>query len=279
MARKQVSGEKSARAGWKTQARYWLISVSLILLVAIGFFVYYRVEQFLTSDQRFLFRGPSEYGSPGPCLKIDGLVYASREKVVNALAEDFGRSVYLIPLEERRLRLLAIDWVRDASISRLWPDRLVVRINERTPVAFIQLPVSQDGTSFRMALIDAEGVILEPPPRASFTLPVLTGIRGEQSRRMRRDRVQMALRLVRELGKLADNVSEIDVLDAGNLKVTQQIGGRAVVLMMGNGNFLPRLQNFLNHYPEIYRRVARATTFDLRLDDRITAVEEAGKGG
>ena len=66
-------------------------------------------------------------------LTIEGLHYASRFKVQRVFAADFGRSVFSLPLDERRRRLLGIDWVEDASVSRIWPDRLVVRIRERTP--------------------------------------------------------------------------------------------------------------------------------------------------
>ena len=68
---------------------------------------------------------------------LQGLVYASRFKVQRVFAADFEHSVFSVPLAERRRRLLAIDWVEDASVSRVWPDRLVVRIRERKPVAFV----------------------------------------------------------------------------------------------------------------------------------------------
>jgi cell division protein FtsQ len=130
-----------------------------------------------------------------------------------------------------------------------------------------------------VALIDADGVILEQPPRARFTLPVLTGIRREQSQALRRLRVAAALRLVQELGGLGAQLSEIDVSDPENVKVVQQAEGRVLLLMLGNRNFLSRLQNLLIHYPEIRQRSPNATTFDLRLDDRITAVGEEARGG
>ena len=62
-----------------------------------------------------------------------GLTYASRSKVQRVFAGDFEHSIFSVPLAERRRRLLAIDWVEDASVSRVWPDRLVVRIRERKP--------------------------------------------------------------------------------------------------------------------------------------------------
>ncbi len=54
--------------------------------------------------------------------------YASRSKVQRIFAQDSDRSIFPFPLDERRRRLLAIDWVEDASVSRVWPDRLAVRI-------------------------------------------------------------------------------------------------------------------------------------------------------
>jgi hypothetical protein len=43
--------------------------------------------------------------------------------------------------------------------------------------------------------------------------------------------------------------------------------------MMGDRNFKRRLEDFLAHYAEINKRSPRATSFDLRLDDRITTKE------
>ncbi len=102
------------------------------------------------------------------------------------------------PLAERRRSLLGIDWVRDATVSRLWPDRLAVRIVERKPVAFIQFPRHERRASQRVALIDAEGVILEQPPRARFTLPVSDRHPPGAEPALRRQRVAAALRLVQE---------------------------------------------------------------------------------
>ena len=44
--------------------------------------------------------------------------------------------------------------------------------------------------------------------------------------------------------------------------------------MLGERNFSSRLENFLEHYPDIHRKMPQASTFDLRLDDRITGLED-----
>jgi hypothetical protein len=55
------------------------------------------------------------------------------------------------------------------------------------------------------------------------------------------------------------------------------VEGRPLELELGDGNYARRLQNFLLHYPEIRKHAANVTTFDLRLDDRITAKEQSSQ--
>jgi cell division protein FtsQ len=172
-------------------------------------------------------------------------------------------------MKARRKELLNIQWVHDASIVRVWPNRIQVRIQERQPVAFVKLKAE---SMERWALIDNEGVILDPPHRAPFHLAMLAGIQPEESAAQRGVRVRRAERLLQELGGLAGQVSEADVSDLDDLKVTEKLDGRAVTLMLGDRNFSSKLQNFLNHYADIHRRIPQVTTFDLRLDDRITGV-------
>jgi cell division protein FtsQ len=128
----------------------------------------------------------------------------------------------------------------------------------------------------RWALIDDEGVILDPPAKSVFRLPVLAGIRPSESLEKRGTRVRRMQRLTKDLGRLADKVSEIDVTDLDDLKITEQVEGTAVSLMLGDRNFSSRLRNFLDHYQDIHARMPQASTFDLRLDDRITGLEAAG---
>jgi len=190
--------------------------------------------------------------------------------VMRVFDQDYGRSLYLFPLAERRKALRNVRWVHDATVVRIWPNRLSVQITERKPAAFVKLPGDNIA---RWGLIDDEGVILEPPAKAAFRLPVLAGIRASETLEKRGTRVRRMQRLTKELGKLADNVSEVDVSDLDNLKVTEQVGGTAVSLMLGDRNFSSRLRNFLDHYPDIHAKMPQASTFDLRLDDRITGLE------
>jgi len=241
--------------------RLWLSLAALGVASAAAAAATVKLRNFLETDPRFALSRDRR-----DALAIAGLEYASASKVRHVFDADWGRGILAVPLAERRRRLLAIDWVKDASVSRVWPDRLVVRIHERVPVAFVYL--SDD-----VLLIDAEGVLLEQPPQASFAFPVLRGIREDSTEETRRERVEALLGLEADLGYLARDVSEVDASDLENLRVVVQVDHRAVSLLLGDANYGRRYQNFLGHYQEIAQRLPGAKTFDLRLEDRITARE------
>jgi cell division septal protein FtsQ len=244
-----------------------LVATGLLTAVLLAgvLYTFHRVEQFLIRDPRFALDG-GDVPAGAEALLITGVSHASRHALERVFAEDSGRSVYLIPLSDRRTTLRTVDWVKDATVARLWPNRVLVRVTERKPVAFVTL------RSGSPALIDADGVIL-PPTQGHFDLPVLDGVQDTGTLSERRERVQLMLRLLSDLGPPGRRISEIDVSDRDNLKVTQPYQGQLVTLLLGDHDFAARYGNFLNHYAEIQRRLPGARTLDLRLEDRITVVE------
>ena len=247
----------------------WRIAAAVLTLAVAALstlYVLHRLEQFLIRDSRFALNGP-EGSDETSTLEIAGAAHASERTIQAVFAEDAGRSVYLLPLADRRATLRSVDWVKDASVVRLWPNRVVVRISERSPVAFITL------ASSRFGLIDEDGVILPPAPDR-FKLPVLAGVRPADPIAQRRERVHRMLRLTRELGDATAKISQIDVSDSENLKITQSSDGRMITLLLGDHDFGARYQNFVRNDPEIKRRLPDATTLDMRLEDRITVVDQ-----
>jgi cell division protein FtsQ len=270
-----ASSRKRRTPGALSILRYGSMLIALCLLLTGVIYASQRVEQFLILDPHFTLPGPPDYGVESPNLELKGVRYASRTQVLRAFEPDYGRSLYFFPLAPRRKALLKIAWVRDASIIRIWPNRILVEIAERKPVAFIKVPA--DGMA-RWALIDENGIILEPPPKAAFRLPLLTGVSTRESPEQRAARVRRMQRLIQELGPLAGNVSEVDASDLDNLKIVEQMNNRTVTLLLGDQNFAWRVRSFREHYAEIHRKLPKAVTFDLRLDDRITGLEGAGDG-
>jgi cell division protein FtsQ len=81
-----------------------------------------------------------------------------------------GANLFAVDIHRLRAELGRWSWVRHATVSRQLPDRLVVRLTERTPLARILAP----GGALGMA-VDAEGVVVGPAPSPS-ALPLIDGM-------------------------------------------------------------------------------------------------------
>jgi cell division protein FtsQ len=250
--------------------RLWLTAFAWCAVFMSSALAARQAHRYVLGDAQFIFSSEDR-----GALILQGVNYAARGKLLRVFAGDYGRSIFAVPLDERRRRLLAVDWVEDAAVSRIWPNRLLVRITERQPVAFVSLPFhSGSGSAARFLLVDAQGVLLDPPLRAQFAFPVITGLRDDQTDAERRVRVRAMQALMDDVGSAGQNISEIDAAAPDDLTVVAQVEGRPLELQLGDGNYARRLENFLLHYPEIRKHAANVTTFDLRLDDRITAKEQ-----
>lgn len=89
---------------------------------------------------------------------------------VNAVVlEQPTRALPLIDLERIRTRLMAYGWVKDAQVSRRYPNKILVRITEREPAAVWQ-------NHGELTLIDVDGVLLDPVSRTAVpALPLVIG--------------------------------------------------------------------------------------------------------
>ncbi len=253
----------------------------LLLWIALGMtalsgtlLAWRRTEDFLIRDDRFRLAEPQEFAGQSPSLIVEGIRYASPSQIRHVFAPDLGRSLYLVPIDARRTALLEIDWVEEAAVSRVWPDTLRVRIEERRPIAFIHLPPRRKDGLTEFALIDKDGFILRPRVAARFTLPVINGIREAEDREDRRARVRRVISMLEVLGPLAGHISEIDVSDPNNLIVAQHMDGRVLSLMLGDENYSSRMKNFIDNYNEIKTKRPDAGNFDLRVDNMITVAGE-----
>lgn len=242
---------------WRSAAR---VSMWAIIAGALAWSAT-EVKAFLLRDPRFNLQ---------PNLEIRGAIYANRARIQSVFAQDIGASVFQIPLAERRRRLLAIDWISTASVSRVWPGRIVVSVTERTPAAFAKLPIGVSAR-YRFSLIDPEGVLLSIPPRVRFRLPVLSGITEDQTEADRSLRVKAMQHLLDDLGQQAKDISEINAASTQDMRLITEVDGHAVELWIGDQHYRSRYKHFLSHYDEIRRHSEQATVFDLRMDDRILA--------
>jgi len=246
-----------------------LNSIAWLCLLAGAAWAGREVHTFLLQDPRFGLTCPEDEASCAS-FEVHGTTYASRARIQSVFAPDFGKSIFSLPLAERRRRLLALDWIRSATVTRVWPNRIVVTVVERRPSAFAKLPMG-GSTRFRLALIDDEGVLLSLPARVRFHLPVLSGLTEDQSEADRKVRVKAMHRVLADLGSAANDISEVNASNVREMRVVATVAGEGVDLWLGDQHFGSRYTNFLTHYDQIRKHSSTANVFDLRQDDRIIA--------
>lgn len=282
MARKQNStaADRGPQRDAARKARFRTVWSGLVWATAFSvavvglLFGWQELQRFLLRDAQFLVAAPPDPGEESQALEIRGLKNAARAQVTAVFRADYGRSLYMLPIRERRLQLLGNPWIAEASVTRVWPNQVRVEVKEREPVAWVRIP-GPEGTK-EPALIDVEGNILRLQQPGEFQLPVLTGVGMQQDEAERKIRVHRFVKLLQDAGPLAEKISEVDATDPGNLKVMQDENGRVVMLYIGDRQFRRRLEKFRLSYPEIQKRAPESNVFDLRIEGNILSVPQDG---
>jgi len=266
---KTVSVRRGRGARWRRILRWGLVLT--LLLVPAGYGVY-RLAAFASTSQDFALTSADE-------VVLTGNQFVSKEEALNALGLPSagrlspGMNIFKMSMEEKRRQLESIPWVEKATLTRIYPNRLAVHLEERTPVAFVNF-------GSQIKLVDHNGVLLEKPARAQFNFPVVTGLdlAGGPSERARRLAVYLDfMRAVSQQAAAAGwVVSEVDLADAEDLKAMMAAHQDTIQLHMGNGSFSERFGNFLTLLPELKKAGQPVDSVDLRFGQQIVVNPKKG---
>jgi cell division protein FtsQ len=195
-------------------------------------------------------------------VEVRGSHFLSEGEVRELLGPAVGENILGLDIEALKARLRSSPWVAEAVVSRTLPDTLKVEIHERVPLAIAEME--------RLYLMDGDGGLIDlyGPRTAAFDLPIVRGLQGVQGE-ARRDRAQRAGALMRDLGELAAEVSEVYVEPSGDLKVV--LRGPGEVLLLGDPPYHKRFATFLSLRKELVAKVPGVEYFDLRFRGRIYA--------
>jgi cell division protein FtsQ len=204
-------------------------------------------------------------------IEISGVRNASRAHVMEIAGADIGRNIFFMPLDERKRQLETIPWVQSATVMRLWPNRVAVQIQERTPVAFAQI-------GSRINLIDANGVVMGMPANrlTKYSFPVIHGITETEPLSSRFAAMKIYNRLASELDspdaggpRYMQQLSEVELSDPEDIKVTANEGGGTLLIHLGGSNFLERYKLYVSHIGEWRQQFQNLQSVDLRYEGQI----------
>jgi cell division protein FtsQ len=239
------------------------IKLLLILLLVVGAVGLISVGLYRYGTQSWRFRMDSSDN-----IEILGMRNVTRPQVLDSLGADIDRNIFFVSLDDQKKQLESIPWIESATVMRLMPNRLRVRLVERVPVAFVNI-------NGRIAFLDAHGVIMEMPPGAqiSFSFPVVVGMSDNEPLSTRAARMKIYNQLIREIDSTGANysqqLSEADLSDPDDLRVIVDDPKGAVLVHLGSSNFLERFRVYVAHIQEWRAQFAHVESVDLRYDGQV----------
>lgn len=161
--RKAAAGG-AAHAGADRIARLAFMAFAIVVGIAVLFAL-----DLPGKAARAAGEGVGEMGFRVKSVDVQGIERMDPEPVYRIALNQRTTALPLVDTSDVRRRLLDFGWVRDARVSRRYPDTLVIDIVERQPAALWQ----DDG---RLMLIDSEGHVLDRVPISEMPdLPLLLG--------------------------------------------------------------------------------------------------------
>ncbi len=234
--RNRVKGE-SGRAWLKGLA--WGLAFLVLAALPVGLVVGYH--QLLTCSA-FCIKDIND-------IQIEGNQRLSRAAVLDQARLGPGANLLAIRLEQEERLLKAHPWIADAEVSRRWPHGLLIRIQERHPVALVQI-------GEELCYVDRQGVLFKPlSPGDPHNFPVITGMSANQFKHPEGAQPEMVTQVFQLLDILKKtppplnlgNISEVHVdFERG---FTLYANGLGAPLDLGLSNYVEKLQKFAGLWP------------------------------
>jgi cell division protein FtsQ len=222
----------------------WVLALLILAGVSVGLVVGYH--QLLTCSV-FCIKDINH-------SQIEGTRRLSRRVVLEQAKLTPGVSLLAIRPGQVERSLRAHPWIGKAHVSRHWPHNIYIRIQERDPVALVQI-------GEKLLYLDRQGRLFKPlSPGDPHNFPVITGLGTNQ---FHYPEGAMPKVLTKVLGLLEilqktppplnlENISEVHVdLERG---FTLYANGLGAPLDLGLSDFPGKLQKFAQLFPVLVQK-------------------------
>ena len=152
--------------------RHPMLALTAVLLVLTGIAALFaggKIHAAIVGTQNAMSKVAAEAGFGIRDVHLTGNRRTQPQMIITALGFEPGQSIFAADVQAARQRLLALDWVADAEVSRQYPDSISVSIVEKLPFALWQ---AANGTY----VIERSGKVVTLANPAEFSkLPYLIG--------------------------------------------------------------------------------------------------------
>ena len=207
-------------------------------------------------------------------MKIDGNRIVSKEQIRTLSKVDIHSNLLAINISQVRSLLESHPWIAGVDVNRDWPNRLVITVREKQPVALLN---RESGLFY---LDDRGQTIAAPGQYQDLDYPVITGLERYSFNPAETNRTPEILRDAMQLLKLASrnnsflpeqNISEIHITEKGTMLL--YLLERAFPIYMGShGDISTRYYRLVKVLRDLYKTKEFASVSYIRLDYREDAI-------
>ncbi len=165
------------------------------------------------------------------------LAYASREGVQQNIAWFAERNFFDVDLAGMRQSLESMPWIAHAEVRRVWPDQLIVRLEE-------QLPIARWGDR---DLLSSQGQTFRPSELKQYeSLPQLAG--PDRARQRIMQHYQMLGQMLRPMGF---SIRRLELRERGSWFLDT---GQGIELLLGRDHLIEKIRRFGTIYQQALRQ-------------------------
>jgi cell division protein FtsQ len=178
-------------------------------------------------------------------IEIRGNSRVSREEVERIVRSQTERNgVWNAELQEIKAEVEKMSFVRSAVVSRILPDGILVRIEERLPRAVVRLHNSDFWVDDDAVMIAAAG---KNEARPAFVLRGWSEAKTEKAQKDNQERVRLFLKIQEEFKEqgIEKRINLLDLTDLQDVQVIAQDSGENVSISLGKEDYGRRLQRAL----------------------------------
>jgi cell division protein FtsQ len=183
--------------------------LTMTLMLTCGFIYAYS---YALSDPAFRVRD----------IVVRGCLEVTEQEVITGASLLPGQNLFSVSLKKVAHRIEKNPWIKEVRVGRELPDRLVMEVQERVPLALVE-------KNHRFRLVDRDGVVFKDLDRGdNYDLPILTGCHKEEI--LRSDLFRNTLGLLMYLSDTKQNIMKYDSVSELNL---DEVFGLSVITNTG----------------------------------------------
>jgi cell division septal protein FtsQ len=240
-AKRRVTRRKGVRTSGSGNSRQVInffvpLFFILCILFCLGFLAFMGYQTVTAS---------AFFSIDAKAIDVRGTNRASRTEIERIVRSQTLDGVWNANLEAIRSDIEKLTYVKSVAVSRVLPNGMQVRVEERIPKAAARLNAGD-------FWVDDEAVVLSPVGKTEGQRPefILRGWDESKTDRAVRDnqeRIKLLQKMKKEWQELgiASRVGEVNISDLQNPQVTVEDSGASVVIYLGKEDFGKRLQKGL----------------------------------